>query len=54
MFVMGDNRGGSQDSRALGPIHEDELVGRAVSWSAARHWQMVLRDRRPARPSPER
>ena len=32
--MMGDNRGGSQDSRALGPIDEDDLVGRAfvVFW----------------------
>jgi signal peptidase I len=31
---MGDNRGGSQDSRAIGPISEDDLVGRAfvVFW----------------------
>jgi signal peptidase I len=34
VFVMGDNRGGSQDSRNLGPINEDDLVGRAfvVFW----------------------
>lgn len=34
VFVMGDNRSGSQDSRALGPIAEHELVGRAfvVFW----------------------
>lgn len=34
VFVMGDNRGGSQDSRNLGPIAEDDLVGRAfvVFW----------------------
>jgi signal peptidase I len=34
VFVMGDNRGGSQDSRAIGPISEDDLVGRAfvVFW----------------------
>src|SRR5918994_3144804 len=29
VFVMSDNRAGSQDSRVLGEIHEDELVGRA-------------------------
>jgi signal peptidase I len=28
-FVMGDNRGGSQDSRAFGPITEDLILGRA-------------------------
>lgn len=34
VFVMGDNRDGSQDSRTLGPIDEDDLVGRAfvVFW----------------------
>jgi signal peptidase I len=31
VFVMGDNRGGSQDSRALGPIPLDDLVGIVVS-----------------------
>ena len=36
--MMGDNRGGSQDSRALGPIAEDDLVGRAfvVFWPTVR------------------
>lgn len=29
VFVLGDNRGGSKDSRELGPIAYDELVGRA-------------------------
>jgi len=34
VFVMGDNRSGSQDSRVLGPISEGDLVGRAfvVFW----------------------
>lgn len=34
VFVMGDNRSGSQDSRAIGPISEDDLLGRAfvVFW----------------------
>lgn len=34
VFVMGDNRSGSQDSRNLGPIAESDLVGRAfvVFW----------------------
>ena len=39
VFVMGDNRGGSQDSRSIGPIEEDDLVGRAfvVFWPVS-HW----------------
>jgi signal peptidase I len=42
VFVMGDNRGGSQDSRALGPIDEDDLVGRAfvVFWPQS-DWQWL-------------
>jgi signal peptidase I len=42
VYVMGDNRGGSQDSRALGPIEEDDLVGRAfvVFWPQS-HWQWL-------------
>jgi signal peptidase I len=36
VFVMGDNRPGSKDSRALGPITYDNLIGRAfvVIWPA--------------------
>ena len=34
VFVMGDNRGSSQDSRVFGAIPEDEIVGRAF----ARFW----------------
>lgn len=42
VFVMGDNRGGSQDSRALGPISEDDLVGRAFIVFWPRHnWQWL-------------
>jgi len=42
VFVMGDNRGGSQDSRAIGTIDEDDIVGRAfvVFWPQS-HWQWL-------------
>lgn len=42
VYVLGDNRGGSQDSRALGPIHQDMLVGRAfvVFWPRS-SWQWL-------------
>jgi signal peptidase I len=42
VFVMGDNRAGSQDSRVLGPIGEDQLVGRAfvVFWPRS-DWQWL-------------
>ena len=42
VFVMGDNRGGSQDSRVIGPVDEDDLVGRAfvVFWPQS-HWQWL-------------
>jgi signal peptidase I len=29
LFVMGDNRSDSQDSRVFGPIDEEDVVGRA-------------------------
>jgi signal peptidase I len=36
VFVMGDNRADSQDSRVIGPIDEDKIVGRAflIIWPA--------------------
>ena len=42
VFVMGDNRGGSQDSRVLGTISEDDLIGRAfvVFWPRS-NWQWL-------------
>jgi len=42
IFVMGDNRGGSQDSRVLGAISEDDLIGRAfvVFWPRS-NWQWL-------------
>lgn len=44
VFVMGDNRGASMDSRAssIGPVDEDDLVGRAfiVFWPRA-NWQWL-------------
>lgn len=42
VFVMGDNRDGSQDSRNIGPVHEDDLVGRAfvVFWPAG-NWKWL-------------
>ncbi|MEX2626827.1 MAG: signal peptidase I [Ilumatobacteraceae bacterium] len=42
IFVLGDNRSGSQDSRALGPIETDEVVGRAfvVFWPR-QNWQWL-------------
>jgi signal peptidase I len=42
VFVMGDNRAGSHDSRALGTIPYDDLVGRAfvVFWPKS-DWQWL-------------
>ncbi len=38
LWVMGDNRGDSQDSRVFGPIPEDDVVGRAflIMWPLSR------------------
>lgn len=42
VFVMGDNRAGSQDSRTLGPVLNDDIVGRAfvVFWPRS-NWQWL-------------
>ncbi|MGA0321517.1 MAG: signal peptidase I [Ilumatobacteraceae bacterium] len=42
VFVMGDNRAGSQDSRTLGPVLLDDIVGRAVVvfWPRS-NWQWL-------------
>ena len=42
VYVMGDNRPGSHDSRALGPVSFDDLVGRAfvVFWPKS-DWQWL-------------
>lgn len=38
IWVMGDNRGDSQDSRVFGPVSEDTVVGRAfmIMWPPGR------------------
>jgi signal peptidase I len=36
VFVLGDNRGNSQDSRWFGPISENTIIGRAIF----RHWPL--------------
>jgi len=37
VFVMGDNRGGSKDSRNIGPVSHSDLLGRAfvILWPSA-------------------
>ena len=46
LYVMGDNRSNSQDSRAFGPIQEDDVVGRAfVRIWPLNHTGWLRRDR---------
>jgi signal peptidase I len=42
VWVMGDNRPGSQDSRAFGAVADSDLVGRAfvVFWPTS-HWRWL-------------
>lgn len=42
-FVMGDNRGNSNDSRRVGPISRDMIEGRVdrVLWPLTKFWQKV-------------
>ena len=32
IFVMGDNRGNSEDARVFGPVPKDTVIGRAFLW----------------------
>ena len=54
-FVMGDNRGNSRDSRVFGPIHSDDIVGRAwiIYWPVA-NWGFVPRPVYATSDAPER
>ena len=46
LFVMGDNRDNSQDSRVFGPIRESDVVGRAfVRIWPLNHTGWLRRDR---------
>jgi len=43
LFVLGDNRNNSYDSRHFGPIHEDQVMGRAiVVWLSWWEWRPRL------------
>jgi signal peptidase I len=42
VFVLGDNRGRSSDSRVFGPVATEQLIGRAVivAWPHT-HWRLL-------------
>ncbi len=42
VFLMGDNRDNSLDSRYFGPVEDDAIIGRVVGVAMSWHWPDVL------------